>query len=109
VHPGFDGEPIDRAVQASLEQPGQDHGGPFGLAAHVEALQADEARVIAGPVGEHGLPQGDELGRRERLLGRDPQVTSLWVHSKNPGPDPERNQGAERIARTTVRSAERRL
>jgi hypothetical protein len=68
---------------AEVLQAGQDRGGPFGLAAHVEALQADEAGVVGRSVGEHGLPQGDELGRRERLFGRDPQITGFWVHGKN--------------------------
>jgi hypothetical protein len=66
---------------AEVLQAGQDRGGTFGVAAHVEALQADEARVIARPVGEHRLPYGDELGRRERLLGSDPQVTGVRVHA----------------------------
>jgi len=81
---------------AEIGQPGPDREGPFGLAAQVEAVHAHEARVIARPVGEHGLPQGDELGRSERLLGRDPQVRGLWVHSKNPGP----GSGAKSRGRT---------
>jgi hypothetical protein len=68
-------------------------------------LTVREQRVVAGPVGEHGLPQGDELGRRERLLGRDPQLTRLWVHLEVPRSE----IGAERTARTTVRSAEKVL
>jgi hypothetical protein len=57
---------------AQVLQAGQDRRRAFGLAAKVEAMQADEARVIARSVREHGLPQRDELGRRERLLGGDP-------------------------------------
>jgi hypothetical protein len=62
---------------AEVLQAGQHRGGPFGLVAHVEALQADEAGVIGRTVGEHGLPQGDELGGRERLFGCDPQITGF--------------------------------
>jgi len=62
---------------AQVLKAGQDRRRAFGPAAHVEALQADEAGVVARPVGQHGLPHRDELGRRERLLGSDPQVASL--------------------------------
>jgi hypothetical protein len=72
---------------AEILQAGQHRGGPFGLAAHVETLQADEAGVIGRPVGEHGLPEGDEFGGRERLFGSDPQITGFRGHRTNLRPN----------------------
>jgi hypothetical protein len=66
---------------AQILQAGQDGRGTFGLAAQVKAGKAVEAGVVARPVGEHGLPHADELGRRERFLGSDPQVTDVRGHT----------------------------
>ncbi len=66
---------------AQVLQAGQDGGGTFGLAPDVEAGEAEEAGIIASPLVQHGAPERDQLGRRECLLGGDPEVTRLRVHT----------------------------
>jgi hypothetical protein len=66
---------------AQVLQAGQNRRRTFGLTADVEAGEADEAGIVAGPVLQHRAPQRDQLWRRERLLGRDPEVARLRVHT----------------------------
>ena len=66
---------------AQVLKAGEDGRGTFGLVTEVEAGEAEETGIVAGPVVNHGAPERDQFGRRERLLGRDAEIARLGVHT----------------------------